>query len=235
MAAELWQSRYNRASEMMKRPFLAELDELQQRLLEMGGLVEFGIHRSIRALIDRDSTLAQLVWDNEKRINSMEIEIDELATRILALHQPVARDLRFLTAAIKINSDLERMGDLAVNIVQRAISLDRQPQVKPLIDIPLMSKLVESMVRRSLDSFVKRDPDLAREVLLADDEVDDLKNSVYAALIGFMENEHEGIHPSVDLIFIAHNLERIGDHATNIAEDVLFLVNGIDVRHHHTK
>ncbi len=142
---------------MMKRPFLAELDELQQRLLEMGGLVEFAIHRSVRSLIDRDSSYAQQVWDNEKRINAMEIEIDELATRILALHQPVARDLRFLTAAIKINSDLERMGDLAINIIQRAISLVNQPAVKPVIDIPHMSRLVESMVRRSLDSFVKRD------------------------------------------------------------------------------
>jgi phosphate transport system protein len=220
---------------MMKRPFLAELDELQQRLLEMGGLVEFAIHKSVRSLIDRDASFAQQVWDNEKRINAMEIEIDELATRILALHQPVARDLRFLTAAIKINSDLERMGDLAINIIQRAISLVNQPPVKPMIDIPHMSKLVESMVRRSLDSFVKRDADLAREVLLADDEVDDLKNSVYQELIGFMENDQTGIHPAVDLIFIAHNLERIGDHATNVAEDVLFLVNGIDVRHHHTR
>jgi phosphate transport system protein len=220
---------------MMKRPFLAELDELQQRLLEMGGLVEFAIHRSVRSLIDRDSSFAQQVWDNEKRINAMEIEIDELATRILALHQPVARDLRFLTAAIKINSDLERMGDLAINIIQRAISLVNQPQVKPVIDIPHMSKLVESMVRRSLDAFVQRDADLAREVLLADDEVDDLKNSVYQELIGFMENDQTGIHPAVDLIFIAHNLERIGDHATNVAEDVLFLVNGVDVRHHHTR
>jgi phosphate transport system protein len=220
---------------MVKRPFLAELDELQQRLLEMGGLVEFAIHRSVRSIIDRDSSLAQQVWDNEKRINAMEIEVDELATRILALHQPVARDLRFLTAAIKINSDLERMGDLAINIVQRAISLVNQPQVKPVIDIPLMSRLVESMVRRSLDAFVKRDADLAREVLLADDEVDDLKNAVYQELIGFMENDQTGIHPAVDLIFIAHNLERIGDHATNVAEDVLFLVNGVDVRHHHTR
>jgi phosphate transport system protein len=220
---------------MNKRPLVVELDELQQRLLEMAGLVEFAIHRSIRSLIDRDPAQADEVWENENRINTMEIEVDELATRILALHQPVARDLRFLTAAIKINSDLERMGDLAINIIQRAISLVRQPPVKPLIDIPLMSKLVESMVSRSLDAFVKRDAELARAVLLADDEVDDFKNSVYAELIGFMETDQSGIHPGVDLIFIAHSLERIGDHATNIAEDVLFLVNGIDVRHHHTR
>lgn len=223
------------ARRVNKRPFLAELDELQQRLLSMAGLVEYSIHRSVRALIDRDPALAQVVWENERRVNEMEIEIDELATRILALHQPVARDLRFLTAAIKINSDLERMGDLAINIVQRAVSLAQKPAVKPMIDIPHMSRLVEIMVHKSMDAFVKRDPALANTVLAADDEVDDLKNSVYTELMGFMEHDQAHIHPAVDLIFIAHNLERIADHATNIAEDVLFLVNGIDVRHHHVR
>ncbi len=220
---------------MTRRPFVAELDELQQRLLVMGGLVEFAIHRSIRALIDRDAALSQQVWENERRINEIEIEIDEQATRILALHQPVARDLRFITAAIKINSDLERMGDLAVNIVQRAVSLNRQPQVKPLIDVPHMSRLVESMVHKSLDAFVKRDPEMAHAVLAADDEVDDLKHAVYAELLSFMERDPSAVHPSVDLMFIAHNLERIADHATNVAEDVLFLVNGVDVRHSHSR
>ncbi len=220
---------------MTRRPFVAELDDLQQRLLAMGGLVEFAIHRSIRALIDRDAALSQQVWENERRINEMEIEIDEQATRILALHQPVARDLRFITAAIKINSDLERMGDLAVNIVQRAVSLNRQPQVKPLIDIPHMSRLVESMVHKSLDAFVKRDPEMAHGVLAADDEVDNLKHAVYAELLSFMEQDPSAVHPSVDLMFIAHNLERIADHATNVAEDVLFLVNGVDVRHSHSR
>ena len=220
---------------MNKRPFLAELDDLQQRLLSMGGLVEFAIHRSVRALLAREGTQSREAWETERRINEMEVEIDEIATRILALHQPVARDLRFLTAAIKINSDLERMGDLAINIMQRAVSLARKPPVKPLIDIPHMSHLVESMVHKSLDSFVKRDAELAQSILRSDDEVDDLKNSVYNELIGFMENDRTGIHPAVDLIFIAHNLERIADHATNIAEDVLFLVNGIDVRHSHSR
>ena len=220
---------------MTKRPFLAELDELQQRLLAMGGLVEFAIHRSIRALIDRDSALSNQVWENERRINEMEMEIDEQATRILALHQPVARDLRFITAAIKINSDLERMGDLAVNIVLRAVSLAHHPQVKPLIDVPHMSRLVESMVRRSLDAFVKRDPEMAEAVLAADDEVDDLKKAVYTELMVFMERDLTAVRSAVDLMFIAHNLERIADHATNIAEDVLFLVNGVDVRHSHSR
>src|ERR1700748_2362909 len=148
------------------RPFVLELDELQNKILEMGGLVETSIHNSIRSLVERDDALMVNIWESEERINQLDIEIDEFATRLLALHQPVARDLRFLTAAIKINSDLERMGDLAINISQRSLSLVRQPPVKPLIDIPLMSKLVESMVGRSLDSFVKRDAELARTVLL---------------------------------------------------------------------
>ena len=161
-------------------------------------------------------------------------EIDEFATRLLlALHQPVARDLRFLTATIKINSDLERMGDLAVNIAQRSISLLTRPPLKPMVDVPHMSRIVESMVRRSLDAFVQRDEALARSVLLSDDEVDDLKNSVYQELLGSLESGKAPAGTAFDIIFIAHNLERVADHATNIAEDVLFLIKGIDVRHNH--
>ena len=162
----------------------------------------------------------------------MEIEVDDFAVGLMALYQPMARDLRFLTAAIKINSDLERMGDLAVNIVERALSLIYQPPVKPLIDIPQMAKLVESMVRRSLDSFVKRDSELARAVLLSDDAVDELRDAIYHELIDFMERDSRTVSRAVDLMFVARNLERIADHATNIAEDVLYLVQGVDVRHH---
>jgi phosphate transport system protein len=214
------------------RHFLEELEDLQKRLLEMGGLVEFAIRRSVNALVDRDEAAAQDVLRSEARINQMEIEIDDFAVRLLALHQPMAKDLRFLTAAIKINSDLERMGDLAVNIVERALSLIRQPTVKPLIDIPQMSKLVDSMVRNSLDAFVKRDGQLARGVLLSDDAVDDLRDAIYEELVGFMKRDPSTISRALDLIFVARNLERIADHATNIAEDVLFLAQGIDVRHH---
>ena len=198
----------------------------------MGGVVEFAIRRSVVALVDRDEEAAQDVLRSEARINQMEIEIDDYAVRLLALYQPMARDLRFLTAAIKINSDLERMGDLAVNIVERALSLIRQPPVKPLIDIPQMAKLVDSMVRNCLDAFVKRDGQLARGVLLADDAVDDLRDAIYQELVGFMKRDPSTISRSLDLIFVARNLERIADHATNIAEDVLFLAQGIDVRHH---
>ena len=215
------------------RPFVQELEDLQNKLLEMGGLVETSIHSSIVSLVDRDDTLMSAIWSAEQRINLLDIEIDEMATRLLARNQPVARDLRFLTATIKINSDLERMGDLAINLAQRSLSLLGSAQVKPLIDIPRMSRTVESMVRKSLDAFVRRDEDLARNVLLSDDEVDDLKNTIYQELLQLIEEGKAAAGPAFDLIFIAHNLERVADHATNIAEDVLFLVKGIDVRHHH--
>jgi len=214
------------------RHFQEALEELQRRLLEMAGLVESAIHASVLSLSARDEGRAQRVLLNEARINQMEIEIDDLATQLLALQQPMAKDLRFLTAAIKINNDLERMGDLAVNIVERALSLLRQPAIKPLIDIPRMARLVESMVRNSLDSFVRRDPELARNVLVSDDAVDDLRDAIYGELVRFMEHEPSTISRALDLLFVARNLERIADHATNIAEDVLFLVQGIDVRHH---
>jgi len=214
------------------RHFIEELEELQKRLLEMGGLVESAIHDSVVSLTEKDEERARKVLFNEARINQMEIEIDDLVTRLLALHQPMARDLRLLTAALKINNDLERMGDLAVNIVERSLSLLKGPPVKPLIDIPQMARLAESMVHRSLDSFVKRDAELARSVLLSDDAVDELRDTIYNELVGFMERDPSTISRAMDLVFVARNLERIADHATNIAEDALFLIKGVDVRHH---
>ena len=198
----------------------------------MAGLVELAMHESVLSLTQRDSARAQRVLLNEARINQMEIRIDEMATRLLAPQQPMARDLRFLTAAIKINNDLERMGDLAVNIVERALSLITQPPVKPLMDIPRMAHLVESMVRNSLDAFVKRDAELARSVLLSDDAVDDLRDTIHGELVAFMQSDPSTISRALDLILVARNLERVADHATNIAEDVLFLAQGVDVRHH---
>jgi len=212
--------------------FREELDELQRQLLEMAGLVESAIHQSIDALAQRDEQAAKEVLWKEALINQKDIEIDEFATRLLALYQPMARDMRFLTAVIKMNGDLERMGDLAVNITQRALSLMHDAPVKPLVDIPRMASLAEDMVRNSLDALVKRDEVLARNVLLSDDEVDRLRDAVYKELVAFMQEERTTIPRAVDLMFIAHNLERIADHATNIAEDVLFLMKGIDVRHH---
>jgi len=212
--------------------FREELEELQNRLLEMGGLVETAIHNSVSALVDRDEEKAKEVLWAEALINQKEIEIDDLATRLLALFQPMARDLRFLTAVIKMNSDLERMGDLAVNITEGALRLMSEPSVRPLVDIPKIAGLAETMVHSALDAFAKRDAELARQVLLADDEVDRLRDAVYEELLHFMQEEHTTINRSVSLMFVAQNLERIADHATNIAEDVLFLVKGIDVRHH---
>jgi len=214
------------------RHFIEELEELQGRLLEMGSLVESGIHHAVLALAERSEQMARQVLQNEDRINHLEVEVDELAVRLLALQQPMARDLRFLTAAIKINTDLERMGDLAVNIVERALALMHRQPIKPLIDIPRMASIVESMVRKSLDAFVKREPDLARSVLLSDDIVDRLRDSVHTELVSFMQADPSVIPQALDLILVSRHLERIADHATNIAEDTLFLVKGVDVRHH---
>ncbi len=214
------------------RHFIEELDHLREKLLEMSGLVEDSIYRSVASLTQKDEQQAQQVIRNEDKINRLEIEIDDLAVGLLALQQPMASDLRLITAAIKINTDLERMGDIAVNIVERSLYLMQEPLIKPLIDIPRMANLVQSMIRKALDAFVKRDADLARSVLLSDDTVDDLRDSIYEELIGFMERDPKTVRQAVNLMFIARNLERLADHATNIGEDVLFLVNGIDVRHH---
>ena len=214
------------------RHFVEELDYLRSRLLEMSALVEDSVFRSILCLTDKEPQQAQRVLQNESEINRMEIEIDDLATRLLALQQPMATDLRLLTSAIKINNDLERMGDLAVNIVERSLSLINEPLMKPLIDIPAMARRVQSMIRKSLDSFVKRDPELARTVLISDDAVDELRDAIYEEVISYMERDPKTVRQGINLIFVARNLERLADHATNIAEDVLFLIQGVDVRHH---
>jgi phosphate transport system protein len=214
------------------RHFVEELDQLKTKLLEMSSLVEAAIQRSISAVISKDRSAAEEVFRNETRINAIEVEIDEFAINLLALHQPMAADLRLIVAALKINTDLERMGDLSVNIAQRAMSLMEEPVIKPMIDIPHIAGLVQSMVRKSLDAFVTRDADLARSVLASDDAVDSLRTASYHELVSFMEQDPENIKPALDLLAITRNLERLADHSTNVAEDVLFLVKGIDVRHH---
>jgi phosphate transport system protein len=214
------------------RHFEEELDNLRSRLLEMSGLVEDSVYRSIQSLIERDEVAAQQVLQNESRINRMEIEIDDLATSLLARVQPMATDLRFITAAIKINNDLERMGDISVNIVRRTLALMREPMPKELIDIPHMATLAQSMIRNSLDAFVRKDAELARSILTSDDVVDQLRDAVYEELIALMEQDPTTVRQSINLMLIARALERLADHATNIAEDVLFLVEGVEVRHH---
>jgi phosphate transport system protein len=214
------------------RHFIAELEELNNRLLEMAGLVESAISRSVRSLVDQDRELAEQVIREEPKINRMEMEIDGMVTRLLALQQPVARDLRFLTSALKINTDLERMGDLAQHIAERSLSLMHHPLVKPMVDIPTMASLVQSMLLKCLDAFVTGDESLARSVLSADDEVNHLRDAVYTEMVATMQRDPGVIPAAIDLIFVARNLERIGDHTTNIAEDVVFLIKGVDVRHH---
>jgi phosphate transport system protein len=214
------------------RHFVEELEQLKTKLLEMSSLVEAAIQRSISAVIHKDRDAADEVFRNEARINEIEIEVDEFATNLLALQQPMAADLRLIVAALKINTDLERMGDLSVNIAQRARSLMEEPVIKPMIDIPHIAGLVQSMVRKALDAFVNRDADMARSVLASDDAVDSLRTACYHELVSFMEKDPQNIKQALDLLAVTRNLERIADHSTNIAEDVLFLVKGVDVRHH---
>jgi len=214
------------------RHFEAELQQLKSKLLEQSALVEAAIYHSITAVVQKDEALARDVLAHEARINQIEIEIDDFCVSLLALQHLVASDLRFVIAAIKMNNDLERMGDLAVNIAERALSLLKEPVIKPMVDIPHIAALVQSMVRKALDALVRRDDDLARSVLASDDAVDDLRNASFHELISFMEEDPKNIRQSGDLLSVVRTLERIADHATNIAEDVLFLVKGIDVRHH---
>ena len=214
------------------RHLIAELNELQGRLLAMSSLVQSAIHDSVLSVVERREEPARRVLSNEDRINHLQIEVDERAIRLLALQQPMAKDLRFITAAIKINTDLERMGDLAVNIAERSIALVGRPLIKTLAEIPQAADIVQSMVRDSLDAFVRREAELARSVLLSDDTVDRLRDSIQLELISVMQKDPSVIPQGVDLILVARHLERIADHATNIAEDVLFLTKGVDVRHH---
>jgi len=216
------------------RHFAAELEELNQALLEMGGLVESSIHTSVQALVEHDDRMARRVVEDELLINQMELDIDARVTRLLALNQPVAGDLRLLVMCLKINTDLERMGDLAVSVAERAISLNRlaAPLGGPLLEMPRMAAMVEDMLHRTLDAFVRRDADMAKDILPADDDVDSIRDGIYSELIATMRRDPALVDAAVHLMFIARNLERIADHATNIAEDVIYLVRGIDVRHH---
>jgi phosphate transport system protein len=215
------------------RHFQQELEQLKAKLLEMSALVETAVYRSVQGVVEKNEELAQQVLKNEGRINQLEIEIDDMAIGLLALQAPMAADLRLITAAIKINNDLERMGDLSVSIAESALALVREPVIRPSIDIPHIAALAQGMVRKALDAFVSRDSELARSVLASDDAVDNLRTASYHELTSFMENNSSQIPQALRLLNVVRNLERIADHATNIAEDVLFLVKGIDVRHHN--
>ena len=212
--------------------FQEELEQLKTRLLEMGGLAEDRVRASVEALVERDSGLVDRVLTGDGPINQLHIEIDGRCFKMLALYQPMAVDLRAIVAAVKINTDLERVGDLAINIAEAARRYLRHPPVKELIDIPRMADIAQRMLRNALDSFVQRDLKLAHDVLNEDDLLDSLKTQVFRELLTYMLQDQTKIEPALDLILISRHLERIGDHATNVAEDVIFMVSARDVRHH---
>ena len=215
----------------MQRHFHEELDALKQTLLAMGGLVEDQIRRVMQALLERDSDLAQEVIDRDRQVNAYDVEIDEKCVELLALHQPTAGDLRFITTAMKIVTDLERIGDQAVNIAQGALRILRHPRVKPYVDLPRMTEVVEEQVRNSLNAVVRRDVELAQKVMASDDQVDQYRDQIFRELLTYMMGDSSVVFPAFELILVAKNLERIGDHATNIAEDVIYIVQGQDIRH----
>ncbi len=215
----------------MKKHYPEQLAELRERILRMGGLVEQMTRRVIQALVERNVGILAEVQGMETQVNQLHIDIDEACIELIALRQPAAVDLRFITAAMKINADMERIGDQAINIVERAEVLLTVPPLKPLIDIPRMADIAQEMLKASLDAFVNGDDELALETIRRDDEVDQLKDQVFRELLTFMMADPTTIPRAMELILVSRHLERIGDHATNICEDVIFMVKGKDVRH----
>jgi phosphate transport system protein len=222
----------NHGTDRIVRHFQEELEDLKRRLLEMGGLAEEEVRIAIKGLVERDQALIEHAITGDEPVNAMHIEVDSRCFTLLALFQPMAADLRAIVAAVKINTDLERVGDLAVNIAEAAERCIRLPPVKKLIDIPRMAGIAQSMLRDALDAFVRRDTALAQRVLDEDDKLDALKTQIFRELLTYMLQDPSTIEAALDLILISRHLERIGDHATNIAEDVIFIVSARDVRHH---
>ncbi|HWT77767.1 MAG TPA: phosphate signaling complex protein PhoU [Candidatus Acidoferrum sp.] len=215
----------------MPRHFHEELEQVKEKTLKLGSLVETMVENAVSSLVDRDSRLADQTIESDRIVDSLEVEINEDCIRLLALQQPAAKDLRFITTAMKITTDLERTADQAVNICERAIELNEGPQLKPYIDIPIMSQLAQKMMREALDAFVQRDPELARRVIPEDNKVDALKDQIFRELLTFMMEDPRTIPRAICLILVSRHLERIADHATNVAEMVVFLVEGKNIRH----
>jgi phosphate transport system protein len=215
----------------MERRLDQDLDRVRQALLRMGGMVEGMVAKATRSLLERDARLSDEVIEADNDVDHMEIEIDEICHLILGTKQPAAVDLRFLVAVMKINSDLERIGDSAVNIAQSVLQLNDQPPLKPYIDLPHLSELCQAMVHKSLDAFVRKDARLATEVCGSDDAVDGLYKQIFRELLTYMIEDPKTVSRALHLLLISRNLERIADHATNIAEDVIYYVEGRDIRH----
>jgi phosphate transport system protein len=216
---------------MIHRHFDEELQDLKRKLIDMGAMVESQIQGAIRGLTERDSDLARRIIANDNRVNALDVEVDEMCLRLLALHQPTASDLRFVTTGMKISTELERMSDLAESISERVIELNEEPQLKPYIDLPRMANWSMRMVKESLDAFVNRDAGLARKVCGDDDFVDDLNEQLFRELLSFMIENTQTITRAIRLTFVAKSIERIADHATNVAELVVYMVEGKIIRH----
>lgn len=213
------------------RLYEQQLGRLRSSVLEMGGLVEDQIGQAVKALVERDDDLARATIARDHTVNRFDVEIDDLCLKLLALHQPAARDLRLITTALKITTDLERIGDMAEHIAERALELTAEPPIKPYIDIPRMAKQARDMLRRSLDAFVREDVDLALDVCVSDDDIDKLHDQLFRELLLFMGEDPTTVSRAMRLLFVSKALERVGDHATNIAEMVIFMVKGRSIRH----
>jgi phosphate transport system protein len=208
-----------------------DLKKLREEILYMGGLVEDQIQKAVKSLVDRESELAKIIIERDREVNRLDVEIDDLCIRLLALHQPAGKDLRFITTGLKITTDLERIGDMAVNICERALELNQEPQLKPYIDIPRMARIAQRMTRESLDAFVREDTDLALKVCKDDEEIDQLNSQIFREVITFMIEDPHTVSRAIKISSISKYLERMADHATNIAEMVIFMVKGKSIRH----
>lgn len=218
-------------TERVHRHFEEVLGELKEKVLRQGGLTEQAIGRAVRSLVDRDSTLARRVIDDDIEIDRLELEIDDLCVEALARYQPMAGDLRFITTAMKITSDLERIADHACNISERALELNDEPQLKPLIDIPLMASQAQEMVRNSLDCFVRRDSEGAKATIALDRELNQRQEQIFRELLSYMIEDPKNVSRALRLTFVAKYFERIGDMAKNICEDVVFMAKGEVIKH----
>jgi len=216
----------------MERKFDEELNNLKEKLMQMATLAEESITLAVRSLKERNDVYAQQVFDGEETLNLLDIEIDKLGMQLFALRQPMAIDLRLITATMRIAVELERIGDLAVNIAQRSLELLKQPPLKPLIDIPRMAEISQQMVKDAIDAFVNKNDKLAKNVCERDDEVDDLNDQIFRELLTYMMQDPKTIEIAVELILVGRHLERIADHATNIGEDVIYMVKGKTIKHH---
>jgi phosphate transport system protein len=218
-------------SEHTDKRYEEELKKLREEILYMGGMVEDQIQKAIKSLVDRDSALAEVIIERDHEVNRLDVDIDDLCIKLLALHQPAGRDLRFITTGLKITTDLERIGDMAVNLCERALELNQEPQLKPYIDIPRMARIAQRMIRESLDAFVREDTELALKVCKNDEEVDQLNSQIFREVVTFMIDDPHTINRAIKISSISKYLERIADHATNIAEMVIFMVKGKSIRH----